>query len=136
MKVSNAFVAGVLRSPVHRLLSGTTAQIRYTGRRSGRTITTPTQYARSGADVLILVGRSEAKTWWRNFSTDRDIDVLVQGQWLQMTARAICGADEPDMITPLLYEFLNRFPRVKRSLGEGGVEDRARRAVIVRCRLR
>lgn len=57
MKVGSVFVSGVLRSPAHRLLSGSIVLIRYTGRRSGRTITTPTQYVRSGDDVVILVGR-------------------------------------------------------------------------------
>jgi hypothetical protein len=38
-------------------------------------ITTPTRYARLGEDIIILVGHPEAKTWWHNFSSERDIDV-------------------------------------------------------------
>ena len=136
MKIGNVFVSGVLRSPAHRLLSGPVGLIRYTGRRSGRTITTPTQYARSGDDLLILVGRPEAKAWWRNFLSERDIDVLVQGEWLQMTARVVRGADEPDVVLALLEAYLKRFPRARASLGNGTLDDMAKRAVIVRCRLR
>src|SRR5680860_1107680 len=54
VKVDNVLVSGVLRSPAHRLLSGPVGLIRYTGRRSGRTITTPTQYARSGDDLSLI----------------------------------------------------------------------------------
>jgi deazaflavin-dependent oxidoreductase (nitroreductase family) len=136
VKVGNVLVSGVLRSPAHRLLSGSTGLIRYTGRRSGRTITTPTQYTRSGDDLLILVGHPEAKAWWRNFLGDRDIDVLVRGQWLAMTARVVRGADEPDELLPLLDEYLKRFPRAKASLGNGTLQDMVKRTVIVRCRLR
>lgn len=110
--------------------------IRYTGRRSGRTITTPVQYVHTGDDVLVLVGRSETKTWWRNFSSDRPLDVLVRGRWLAMTARAVRGADQPDVIAPLLAAYLSRFPRAKRSLGDGTPADMAKRAMIVHCRLR
>lgn len=136
MKVGNALVSAVLQSPMHRLMSGTTVLVRYTGRRSGRTITTPTQYARSGDDVVILVGRPESKTWWRNFVGDRDIDVLIRGEWLQMTARVIRGADEQEELVPLLGLYLKRFSRATASLGNGSLEDMAKQALIVRCRLR
>lgn len=78
VNVANAVVATVLRSPVHQLLSRSLDLIRYRGRRSGAELTTPTQYARSGNDIVILVGRPETKTWWRNFRTDHDVDVLVR----------------------------------------------------------
>ena len=42
--------------------------ITYTGRRSGRTFTTPVAYSRSEKDVLrIRVELPDKKTWWRNF---------------------------------------------------------------------
>lgn len=128
-------VSWLLRSPLHRLLSGSTDLVRYTGRRSGRQIVTPTQYARSGDDVIILVGRPESKTWWRNFSTDGDIDVLLQRRWVPMTARAVVGADAPDTITPLLEAYVERFPRAGRVLGDDTGLG-ARRAVVVWCRPR
>ena len=58
MGVTNAVVAAVLRSPLHRLLSGSTDLIRYRARQSGKEVTTPTQYARRGDEVVILVGES------------------------------------------------------------------------------
>jgi F420H(2)-dependent quinone reductase len=136
MKVGNAFVAAVLRSPFHRLLSGSVDLVRYTGRRSGRTITTPTQYARLGDDIVILVGRPETKTWWRNFREDRDLDVLVRGQWLAMTGRLVDGHRDLDGVAPLVDAYLKRFPRAAKQLGDGSPEERARNAVVVWCRPR
>jgi hypothetical protein len=135
-RVANRVVSALLGSPLHRLLSGSTDVIRYRGRRSGRTVTTPTQYVRSGSDVVILVGRPETKTWWRNFLTPGDMDVLLAGRWTTMTAEAIVGAEEPERLSPLLDVYLARFPRASASLGAGTAEQRIRRAVIVCCRPR
>jgi hypothetical protein len=41
--------------------------IRYVGRRSGKTIQTPVGYQRSGDGVVINVMSPDNKTWWRNF---------------------------------------------------------------------
>lgn len=138
MKVANRVVSAVLRSPAHRVLSGAVDVIRYTGRRSGRRFSTPTQYARRGDEVIILVGHPEAKRWWRNFRDDRDIDVLLERRWVPMRARAVIGADEPEVATPLLDAYLERFPKAARTLnGDGdGAGDRVRHAVLVRCRPR
>ncbi|MEP7113739.1 MAG: nitroreductase/quinone reductase family protein [Ilumatobacteraceae bacterium] len=136
MSFGNACVSTLLRSPFHRLLSGSTDLIRYRGRRTGRKIMMPTQYAECGSDIVILVGRPETKTWWQNFRTDRNLDLLIRGRWTPMTASAVVGADNPAGIGPLLDAYLSRFPRAQRTLGEGTPGDRARRAVVVRCRAR
>ena len=133
MSVPNRLVALVLESPLHRVLSGTTDLIRYRGHRSGRTFTTPTQYAWDGDDIVILVGRPETKSWWRNFRDDRDIDVLVRGEWLAMTARAVTGQDEPEQVAHLLEVYLARFPRAARQFSEETAQQQVARAVVVRC---
>ena len=135
VRLVNTVVTGVLRSPIHRVLSGAVDVIRYTGRRSGRRYSTPTQYVQHGDDVLILAGRSDDKTWWRNFRTDRDLEVLIRGEWRPMTGRAVVGADDPDAVSPLLDAYLERFPKAAGSLGPDR-ETRLRRAVVVRCRPR
>ncbi len=138
MGFTNAIVAGVLRSPAHGLLSGSTALVRYTGRRSGRQVTTPVQYAAigEGGDLVILVGRPETKTWWRNFTHDRALEVLVRREWQPMVGRAVIGADDPGAMTELLEVYLRRFPKASKALPGGTLEDRVGRAVAVRCRLR
>lgn len=134
VRSANGLVSALLRSPAHRILSRSTALIRYEGRRSRRTITTPVQYARSGDELLILVARHETKKWWRNFVADFDLDVLVEGDWVPMTGRAIVGAEQLHLIAPLLDAYFARFRRASAALGEGSREDHARNAVIVQCR--
>ena len=136
MVARNSLVAGLLRSPVHRLLSGSTTLVRYRGRRSGQEIVLPVQYARSGADLIILVGRPHDKVWWRNFATTGEVETLMQRRWVPMTANAVVGTEEPETVAPLLNAYLARFPRAARVLGPEGDEERIHGAVIVRCRPR
>ena len=72
-------------------------------------------------------------TWWRNFRSGGDLDVMIRGRWLPMTARALVGADDAAEISPLLDAYLTRFPRAQRILSEGTPAQRAQRAVVVRC---
>lgn len=80
MSFANSCVSTLLRSPLHWLLSGFTDLVRYRGRRTGRPIMMPSQYAECGFDRVILVARPGTKTWWRNFRTERDLDLLIRGR--------------------------------------------------------
>lgn len=125
---ANRVVAAVLGSPLRGLLARSTVVIRYVGRRSGATFTTPTQYAWCGDALVIAVARPETKTWWRNFEEDHPLDVLVDGTWTPMTGRAI---DAADVVAgaPLLDAYLARFPKAGRHLSAPGAAT-----ILVRCR--
>jgi hypothetical protein len=85
---------------------------------------------------VILVGKPETKTWWRNFRATSDIEVLLQGRWTSMTAQSVIGIDERDRTAPLLDAYLSRFPKASRALGGGTRDDMLTRAVMVRCQPR
>ncbi|MFV2017233.1 nitroreductase/quinone reductase family protein [Micromonospora sp. LOL_023] len=53
-----------------RLVQRHLTVITYTGRRSGRTFSTPVGYRRTAGTVVIGVRLPEAKNWWRNFLGD------------------------------------------------------------------
>lgn len=64
----NARVVALRTSPRWgKLISKRITEVTYTGRKSGRTITTPVGYERKGDVVTIRVMMPDAKTWWRNF---------------------------------------------------------------------
>jgi hypothetical protein len=67
-RVVNPFVRRLIRSPLHRLVSGRLALITYTGRRSGRRYTIPVGYELAGRDVTITVAWADRKVWWRNLT--------------------------------------------------------------------
>lgn len=53
-----------------RIVGRNVAIITYTGRRSGRTISTPVSYRRGGDELEIAANMPEVKNWWRNFVGD------------------------------------------------------------------
>jgi hypothetical protein len=67
-RVVNRLLIAILRSPLHRPLSGILLVITYTGRRSGREFTIVTGYKRTDKGVRIGVDWPERKVWWRNFT--------------------------------------------------------------------
>lgn len=81
----------LLRSPLHRLLSGSILLITYVGRKSGKPITLPTNWVRDG-DTLFVVSRRE-RTWWRNLRGGARVTVRLQGRDYSGTGRAIEAAD-------------------------------------------
>lgn len=136
MGIGNTLVSVILRSPVHRLLSGSTGLVRYVGRMTQRTITTPTQYVRSGDELLILVARPETKTWWRNFQSDHTLDVLIEGQWMPLIGRVVDGSTQPDRVGPLLDLYVERFPKALHAMSGNSREERIRNVVFVWCQPR
>jgi hypothetical protein len=76
----NALVLAILRSRVHRLLSGLAVELRYTGRRSGRTYALPVQYARTGDRLILWPQGADRKSWWRNFRTPGPVMVRLAGR--------------------------------------------------------
>ncbi|MFI6481010.1 nitroreductase/quinone reductase family protein [Nonomuraea sp. NPDC050663] len=65
----NACVLSLRTSPrVGRLVRRHLTVVTYTGRRTGRTVSTPVGFRRKGDTVTIPVQFPDAKRWWRNFT--------------------------------------------------------------------
>ena len=108
--LGNPFVRALLRSRLHGLLSGSLLLVTYSGRRSGRTFTIPVLYAEAGSELVVYVGRSREKVWWRNLRGGAPVRVRLRGHELAGTATVVVG--DPD----LRETYLARFPRATKSL--------------------
>lgn len=60
----NSTVKFILRSPVHGMISKAFLLITFTGRKSGKTYTTPVSYSRRGDELSIF---THAR-WWKNLT--------------------------------------------------------------------
>jgi hypothetical protein len=76
--MGNVFMGGILRSPLHVLLSRNTLLITFKGRRSGKQYTTPVNYALVGD--LIYVTSMKDRTWWRNLRGGAQVTLRLQGK--------------------------------------------------------
>ncbi len=91
----NPIMVGLLRSPLHGLLSQSTMLMTYTGRKSGKVYSTPMNYVRTrqaGSEVLLTTSFRQ-RTWWRNLRGSVPVVVRVQGKDLNAQAEAI--EDDP-----------------------------------------
>ncbi|WP_432993847.1 hypothetical protein [Dactylosporangium sp. CA-233914] len=67
----NACVLSLRSSPRWgRIVSRRLTVVTYTGRRSGKTFSTPVGYKLDGDTATIGVQLPDAKSWWRNFTGD------------------------------------------------------------------
>jgi hypothetical protein len=73
--------------------------IRYVGRRSGKTIETPVGYRRSGDTITINVMSPDAKSWWRNFLGEGGSITLRKLDGADRTGHAVADRDEKGRVT-------------------------------------
>ncbi|WP_189940822.1 nitroreductase/quinone reductase family protein [Streptomyces aurantiogriseus] len=72
----NRIVLALLRSRWQAAVPGLCA-LAFLGRRTGRPVTLPVQYAREDDQLVVLAGRAADKQWWRNFTQPHEVGVLV-----------------------------------------------------------
>jgi hypothetical protein len=121
-------VVWLLRSPLHRLLSGSVMVLTLVGRNSGRAMTFPVQYAASGGELIALPGHFERKQWWRNLQEPVPVEVLLAGARRTGTGRSLAGAPGPS--DEALARYLRRFPRTRRAVDAARLEARNRRMSV------
>ena len=113
-RLSNLAPTLLLRSPLHRLMSGRFLLLTYRGRRTGRSYTLPAAYRRRGDELILTTDSS----WWRNFTEPSPVTVRVAGRPRSGTARAI---RDPEQVADALSFLIEgqpsyaRFAGIKRS---------------------
>jgi hypothetical protein len=132
LRLANPVVRLVLRSPAHRLLSGSLMLVTYRGRHTGRVFTIPVLYVRAGDGTVALAATPEAKQWWRTFRSPTAASLLIQGRVIEVEGRVLHSVEA----RAALRDYLRRFPRSARTLGAGAdaddaTLDAAARAVVL-----
>jgi deazaflavin-dependent oxidoreductase (nitroreductase family) len=75
----NSAMKFFLRSPLHGLVSKTVLLITFTGRKSGKTFTTPVSYSQVDGQVTIFTHAD----WWKNLRGDAQVTLRIRGQEFQ-----------------------------------------------------
>jgi deazaflavin-dependent oxidoreductase (nitroreductase family) len=125
----NDFMAWVLRSPFHGVLSNGMMLITVTGRKTGKTYTTPVGYYEEGDYLWVITSRE--RTWWKNLQGGAKVDLLLKRK--PITGVADTEVDEKS-VAARMVEYLRHIPQAAKQMGirmENGTpnaEDMARTA--------
>ncbi|MEO6061961.1 MAG: nitroreductase/quinone reductase family protein [Thermoflexales bacterium] len=124
----NGFVAGLLRSPLHGLISSAVMLMSVKGRRSGRILSTPVNYVRVG-NSLWTVSRPE-RQWWRNLRGGAPATLRLAGRDVTMLGIAL---ETPEDVAAGLARIVQRQPALRKKLGLPGVTEGTPDAIAFRA---
>jgi hypothetical protein len=105
--IINPIVRFLLRSPIHRFWSGSLMLITFTGRKSGKSFTTPVRYVCVGDAVRCF--SSSQGLWWRNLVGGAEVVLRLRG--CDQTHLASVLRDDPEQIREALSHYLALFPQ-------------------------
>jgi deazaflavin-dependent oxidoreductase (nitroreductase family) len=136
----NPMMRGLLKSPFHSIISKNTMLMTYTGRKSGKTYTTPMNYLALNGALYTTSYRD--RVWWRNLRGGADVTLSLRGE--KVPARAETIEDQSD-VADALQQYLKTAPQFAKymdvKLDEAGDPDSeditrlAQNVVMVRTQL-
>ncbi len=112
MPIGTSIVSGVLRSPLHRMMSRSLLLLKYQGRRTGKEYTIPVGYARHGEEIIVIARRADTKSWWTNLRGPQQVEVYLGRSWKKGVARAVEGEDAAER----MRRYLEAQPRMAKML--------------------
>lgn len=111
---ANPLMNLLLRSPWHSVASREIMLIAVTGRKSGKTYTTPVNYVQEG-DLLSVISQRK-RTWWRNLRGGAPVTVQLRGKRLAATAEVM---EDSASVAASLLRHLQAMPQYAEPLGVG-----------------
>ena len=102
----NDFMAWVLRSPFHGMLSNGMMLITVTGRKTGKEYTTPVGYYIENGNLWVITSRE--RKWWRNLHGGAQVKLLLKRKLVKALAEP--ELDEKSVETRM-YEYLRHIPQ-------------------------
>jgi deazaflavin-dependent oxidoreductase (nitroreductase family) len=108
----NDFMAWVLRSPFHGMLSNGMMLITVTGRKTGKTYTTPVGYYEEGGYLWVITSRD--RKWWRNLQGGADVNLLLKRK--PVNGFADIELDDK-AVEARMYEYVKHIPQAAKPMG-------------------
>lgn len=110
----NPLVIWLLKSPFHSLISQGVLLVTVTGRKSGKPISTPTNYLRAGNTLWVISWRE--RKWWRNLRNGAQVQVLLAGKSLEGRGQVI---EEEKAVAQSLLDYYRKAPKAAKYVGIG-----------------
>lgn len=104
----NPLMRSLLRSPLHGITSQNIGIVHFTGRKSGRKLSTPLSYTREGNTVRLLSNHSTR--WWLNFRGD-GVKVEMEIARRRYPGTAILLEGDSEALREGVRRFIRALPR-------------------------
>lgn len=108
----NDFMAWVLRSPFHGMLSNGMMLVTVTGRKTGKAYTLPVEYVQENDSLWVMSKRN--RRWWRNLEGEATIGLVLRRKSIQGMGRL---HTDPALVKSRLVAYLLHMPMSAKSLG-------------------
>ncbi len=102
--IVNSAMKLTLRSPLHSAVSKSIMLITFTGRKSGKTYTTPVSYSEHDGEVYVFTHA----TWWKNLQDCKPVTLCIRGRNIQGLAQPI--AENKQAVAAGLLAHLRKVP--------------------------
>ena len=122
----NPMMVWLLKSPLHGFISKNVMLTTVTGRKSGKQISTPTNYLRDGNALWVISWRD--RNWWKNLRGGAKAQVLLAGQTLEGRGQVI---EEQKAVAQSLFEYYSKVPQVAKYVQIG--LDATGRPIVADC---
>lgn len=109
-RMANTMPATVLRTPLHPLMSKHTMLLSFTGRRSGKTYTTPIAYLKRPGEIVSTTD----SPWWKNLVGGAPVSARVAGVVYRGTGEAVTDPDQAAQILAELVAHQASYARLAR----------------------
>jgi deazaflavin-dependent oxidoreductase (nitroreductase family) len=128
LRLLNPVLERLLASPLHPLLSPFFMLLGWTGRKTGRSYTTPVSYVREGDRVFVTTG----DRWWRNLVGGGPVQLRIAGRAWTGTATLLTDREECIAVHTRLFRerpFFRRLAGLPAAPGGGADPADVARAV-------
>lgn len=136
----NPMMTWLLKSPFHGMVSKGVMLVSVTGRKSGKTISTPTNYLLDGNTLWVISWRE--RTWWRNLRGGAKARVLLAGRGVEGWGQVL---EDEKAVAQSLFDYYRSIPKAAKYVGIGldaaglpvsaGCERAAQKMVMVKIDL-
>jgi deazaflavin-dependent oxidoreductase (nitroreductase family) len=113
----NPMMVWLLKSPLHGFISKGVMLVTVTGRKSGKQISTPTNYLRDGNTLWIISWRD--RKWWRNLRGGAQVEILLAGKPVAGWGQVL---EEEKQVAQALFEYYQKAPQLAKYV-QIGLDD-------------
>lgn len=101
----NPMMIWLLKSPLHGMISRGVMLVTVTGCKSGKSISTPTNYLRDGNTLWVISWRE--RTWWKNLRGGANVRVLLANRSVEGRGQVI---EEEKAVAQSLFDYYRKIP--------------------------